>query len=126
MTAEDRIKQRMEGRKLADEFLDLLDSAAEGDLSYDADDSEMSAPLPKREGFVRQIAKQLGVEIGGQPLSKMTDAEAKKYEQQLVGFGKHFDETYAETPLEYLEWLQEKQMELSAYLRSDHAQKRKS
>jgi len=123
--SEERVKQRIEGRRLANALLDMMDNASDTIINFDPDDPDMCSPLPMREAFVNQMASQLGVQlVAQQNLPKMTDEQAKKFEQRLVGFGRHAEQSYAECPTDYLLWLQEKQIELSAYLRSDHAQKR--
>lgn len=58
-----------------------------------------------------------------QIITPMLDAEAKGYEANIIGFGKHKGKRYSEVPVEYLQWLADKQREdwraLHAYLQSN-------
>lgn len=48
----------------------------------------------------------------------MTDEEAKEFGQQTISFGKHNGETYDNIPIDYLEWLADRNLPLTRYLRS--------
>lgn len=50
--------------------------------------------------------------------------EALAFERRLVGFGKHYNETYSDAPIDYLIWLSEQNENLNKYLRSEIGQRR--
>jgi hypothetical protein len=59
-----------------------------------------------------------------QSLSVMTDDQANRFEHHKIEFGKHCGSQYRDIPIDYLVWLADSALELSAYLRSDAGKRR--
>lgn len=75
------------------------------------------------EGFNRAIRKHQPREEVQQPYT-MTEAEAIEFEKNVIGFGKHADETYGTAPTDYIVWLAEASATLLKYARSDRFKRR--
>ena len=92
------VADRIAGRKWAEEVLaeDMTDAF--------------------RAGFLGRIQKCFAVrEIDPKAMS---DKEARKFGRRIIGFRPHRGKTYDECPLDYLDWLAGKNLDLVAYLRS--------
>lgn len=53
-----------------------------------------------------------------EPVRPMRDDEARKFGRTVVNFGLHRDKCYDDVPLEYLEWLADRNIEILRYIRS--------
>lgn len=53
-----------------------------------------------------------------EPVRPMGDDEARKFGRSAVNFGVHRDKCYDDVPLEYLEWLADRNIEVLRYIRS--------
>ena len=53
-----------------------------------------------------------------EPVRPMADDEARKFGRSVVNFGIHRDKCYDDVPLEYLEWIADKNLEVLQYIRS--------
>ena len=95
------LTQRIAGREWAEEVLAALP------------DDEISR---YRRGFMDCVKRYFTVqEIDPRA---MTDKESRTFGQMQMGFGSHSALTYDECPMDYLEWLEEANRNLSRYLRS--------
>ncbi len=55
----------------------------------------------------------------------MTDEESKQFGHTLVSFGKHQGCHYDDVPLDYLEWLADRNVEVLRYIKSRRIKKEK-
>ncbi len=53
-----------------------------------------------------------------QPVRPMSDSEARTFGRTVVNFGVHRDKCYDDVPLDYLEWLADRNIEILRYIRS--------
>jgi hypothetical protein len=53
-----------------------------------------------------------------QQFRPMTDDEAKRFGRSVVNFGVHRDKCYDDVPLDYLEWLADRNVEVLRYIKS--------
>lgn len=53
-----------------------------------------------------------------EPVRPMSDDDARMFGRSVVSFGVHRDKCYDDVPLEYLEWLADRNTEILRYIRS--------
>jgi hypothetical protein len=124
LTAEDINKTRRAimdskaGREALEELIDLADLNEQSDAF--------------RRGFYRQMLKHAKSVLPEAPEPQadkrpvMTEDEAKRFEDQTIGFGMYATHTWREVSNSYLTWLHEQEIQLGAYLRSNRGQARQS
>lgn len=84
-------------------------------------------PSPEFEQAFARVLRDFADSILGKPqyeLRVMTEAESVAFEKSQIGFGIHNGQRYDSIPIEYLTWLADKSLELSAYLRSERGRAR--
>jgi hypothetical protein len=98
-------RERIEGHRWAEEV--LSDVGEHGSVVF-------------TEGFWREVAKHMPerFKIVVRTARPMTDEESRRFGGDRLKFGKYFNERYDEVPLDYLEWLVERNEELRRYLTS--------
>jgi len=107
-----RAKDRIEGRKFAEELLTFI-------------------PADSSEEFMEAFAKRLLCFVETIVLSNettlmvMNDKAAERFENcHRIMYGKHKGKKYIEVPIEYLTWIADSNSQLQAYLRSKRGTKR--
>ena len=104
---EQTIKDRIEGRTTAEQWLaELSDGRSEDWLV----------------GFSRALEKYVRSRQNLPADNKMTEAQAKVFAKKLVGFGQHAETRWSDVPLEYRMWLYHRSDELVRYMLSDKVQ----
>ena len=56
--------------------------------------------------------------------SAMTDDQATVFERSTIEFGQYKGQRFKDIPMEYLEWLADKSIQLRRYIQSSRAQRR--
>lgn len=105
-------QERIEGRKFAEEMIDLLPT--------DRSPFVLAAALRLRI-FTDEVLGLAKPETG---LLTMNDQQAEAFEREKITFGAHIGKAYRYVPLDYLAWLSDSNLRLAAYLRSDRGRKR--
>ena len=68
--------------------------------------SAVAAMATDRAGLTKEVDEWEHKQRGWSP---MTDAESRRFGQRTIEFGKHSGTRYDDLPLDYLEWLSERQ-----------------
>lgn len=114
---DERIKQRIAGRKHAAECAGLFDLHSLGDDGSESFFDHLRSVFPK------WLAKPVPAPPEPQPMS---DLQAKAFGASLMTFGKHAGTRIDQVPLEYLLWLadapDEWKADLRRYLKSRRVQ----
>lgn len=101
MPTDKDVAKRIAGRKWAEEVI--------ADLPANERDEYRRAFM----SFIKQ-----GFTVTELDPRAMTDNASRVFGRQILRFGVHLGETYDECPLDYLEWLVDRNTELVRYLRS--------
>ena len=107
------IRQRIAGRTLAMEILELADLKKESISFLDAFCIEIASRCPPLSPPPPTPSRPT-----------MTNEEAKRFENIIIQFGVHRGYKYLDCPIEYLIWLSNEGEKLASYLRSDKGQRR--
>lgn len=104
--------ERVEGRKLAEQLLELAD------IDGRSDDFKV--------GLARHLRQYTDCVLGAPvtELRVMTDAEAREFEKLSIPFGVNQGKNYKDVPIDYLTWVSDQGNNLAAYLRSSVGRKR--
>lgn len=78
-----------------------------------------------QQGFAR-ACQMFAQEVLGRPenIHAMNQADAIKFESQLINFGTHAGKNFGEVPISYLVWLSDQNRQVMNYLASDRGQNR--
>lgn len=105
-----RIASRRRGREAFEMMLE--------DLSFEGGD-----PLVL-EGFFRAAIAISQERLGEVPESRMDEQQAKVFEQEPVGFGRHGDSRWCDVEEGWVHWLAERSRRFLRWYESDRAQRR--
>lgn len=111
MTSEIETLARINGRIEAEQLLSLRTVDASPEFN---------------QAFAR-VFREFADAVLGKPdceLRVMSPQESAAFERSQIQFGIHQGQPYHSVPIEYLTWLADKSLELSAYLRSDRGRAR--
>lgn len=101
----DIIKQRIEGRRHAEQMIELV---GVNDM----------APHVKHGFYMAIVAMAKELYPPREVLSTMSHVEVKAFEQTVIQFGVHKGKTFGEVPREYLEWVADQTLQIQRYLRN--------
>ena len=71
-----------------------------------------------QEGFRRAMKRRFRESRNRSDVKPMTDGQAREFGKQVIEFGQHRGRRYDDVPLDYLEWLADRGVELHRYLLS--------
>ena len=100
-----RVDERVLGRELAQDMLELSEATAlMGNVA---------------DGFWAELADAMpATQRPELPTNAMTDEEAAAFEREVVTFGRHAGEQYRTVPPAYLTWLADKSIKLRRYVQT--------
>jgi len=110
-----QIEQRVQAIKDFAAMLDCLPCGGGDDLAYRIRICEL----------MREYADTHLGKPATSTLLVMNDAQASRFELDLISFGTYLGTQFRDVPIQYLDWVADQSVRLQAYLRSDAAKKRR-
>lgn len=114
---EGRLAQRVAGRELANEIIELAAVSKQHPQFEEAFWDQLSK-------LVTANAPERKQERAANEISPMEYGEAMEFEAKQIGFGKHAELTYGDAPINYLEFIGDRSIELLRYLMSSVGRRR--